>query len=235
VGTFYSPNQFSGLRYDGTGALISDNGFSVNYTGATEIPTGSVRLGTGGAAVGLNNHAISGSTTGTGTLVIDHSGSLAMSNPISGALNIQRVGSGTTSLDGSSFGTGTISVSNGKLLINGGVVAGQTGTGTRPVSIQIWIDTSAANGLLIGQPLTVSGSNNNTPFSNELYILSKAVDVELFFRTGIGSAEKPAVAARICGRSICGGCGLLSRLAMVSCSVAVDARLAKYCNVRHEI
>lgn len=176
TGTFSSPNQFGGLRYNGTGTLILDNGFIANYTGGTEILSGSVRLGTGGAAVGLNNHAISGSTTGTGTLVIDHSGSLAMSNPISGALNIQHVGSGTTSLDSSSFGTGTISVSNGKLLINGGVVAGQTGTGTRPVSNQVRIDTSAANGLLIGQPLTVSGSNNNTPFSNELYILSKTVD-----------------------------------------------------------
>lgn len=176
TGTFSSPDQFGGIRYNGTGTLVLDTGFSANYTGGTEILSGTVRLGTGGAPVNLNNHAISGLPAGTGTLVINHNGTQSLSNPFSGSLNIQHTGPGTTSLESSSYGTGSISVTNGTLLVNGGTVASQAAVGTRPVVNQVRIDTAAANNMLIGQAVTINGSNNNTPFSTDFYILNKTVD-----------------------------------------------------------
>ncbi|MCA9190950.1 MAG: PEP-CTERM sorting domain-containing protein [Planctomycetales bacterium] len=155
------------LRYNGTGTLLLDNGFSADYAGATIVNSGTVRLGSGGAPVGLNNHSIQGGDAGTGTVIINHNGSLALDASMGGNLTVQHVGTGTTQFNAPSFGTGNIIATDGKIMINGGTFAGSAGTAARDplatgnTAIMGNLPAGFTAGLRVGQTLSLTPAAGN--------------------------------------------------------------------------
>ncbi len=172
--------QRGNVRQAGTGRTVFMNNSVVAYGAGTEVFDGTLQLGTGGAAVGLNGHALAGTPTGsatTGTLEINHSASLNLDTSTSYNLNINHVGSGTTTLSDNNFGSGTINVSNGKLLVNGGNWSGQTvltsprdpgGTGNTAILGGFTATQLAA--IHIGQPVTGTPNGGTGVFPTGAYV-----------------------------------------------------------------
>ncbi len=168
------------LSYRGSGRLTLDNGFAANYTGFTEITSGTMQLGVGGAAVNLNGGSIRGdapsAVDGLGTLEVNQNTSTTLGT-MSGQLNVVNRGTGTLNLNGVHFGTGTIQALGGTVNINGGTLAATAiANASRPLSSQLQITAAQASNLMVGQSLTVEGDNLNagtgvtTHFINELFI-----------------------------------------------------------------
>jgi autotransporter-associated beta strand protein len=119
------------LAKDGAGTLILTGN---NNYGVTTITAGTLQIGddtsTGSLGVGnvLNN----------ATLAFNRTGSISVSNAISGNGSLKQVGTGTLTLTGINIYTGATTVSNGTLLVNGTLVSAVTipsagrlgGTGT---------------------------------------------------------------------------------------------------------
>ncbi len=167
-----------GVRRSGTGRLIFSSPNAVQYAAATEIQGGVVQLGVGGAAVGLNDHSVQGSSTGSSVLEINHSGALSIDASLAYNLTVNHVGSGATNFTASSFGAGDINVDNGDVLINGGLFAGSNIVGLRAPGATG--DTSLMNvgstaGLRKGQPVTATNGPGSIgavlPPAGDLYIL----------------------------------------------------------------
>lgn len=168
------------VRQGGPGRTVFMNNSVVAYGAGTEVFDGTLQLGTGNAAVGLNGHALSGTPTGsptTGTLEINHSASLNLDTSTSYNMNINHVGSGTTTLSDNNFGSGTINVSNGKLLVNGGAWAGQTVLAsprdpavTGNTAILGGFTVAQLSAIHIGQPVTGTPNGGTGVFPTGAYV-----------------------------------------------------------------
>ena len=97
------------------------------YTGTTTIQAGdSLQLGTGGATGSITDGAISDA----GTLTIDHSDYVTLTNIISGAGALRQIGTGVTSINtantyagGTTLSAGTLAIGNGAALGTGALTA----------------------------------------------------------------------------------------------------------------
>lgn len=98
----------------GTGVLVFTNPAVAAYTGPTRVDS-ELRLGDGGAAVGLNGDVV----TGDGALVFNHSGELSFDTRIEGGLGVRHVGAGATRLGRANSNTGSFEVVAGELIVNG--------------------------------------------------------------------------------------------------------------------
>ncbi|MFC5456802.1 autotransporter domain-containing protein [Prosthecobacter fluviatilis] len=146
------------LGYGGTGVVnLTDSGIITVYSGSGTLymgtnsgSSGTLNLGTGGAAGTLNAASIFG---GDGTAVVNfnHTGSLYFSPTLDGNLTVNHIGPGTTTLTAANTYTGKTSVLGGTLELGFGTVSADiissssaltlgggtlslTGTGTQTVN-----------------------------------------------------------------------------------------------------
>jgi autotransporter-associated beta strand protein len=101
--------------------ILSSNN---TYTGATTINAGTLQIGAGSTTGSISS---SSAITNNGTLAINRSDAITLSNTISGTGNLTKLGTNTLTLNGSSANTynGTTTVSAGNLTLDktSGVVA----------------------------------------------------------------------------------------------------------------
>jgi hypothetical protein len=154
-----SGTAIGSVQQNGAGRTIFATAGMAQYDGNTEVLNGTLQIGTGAAAVNLPATVLGGGSTTTGTLEINHSGSMTLAATPNYQLNINHVGSGTTTLAGTSFASaGTVNVDAGTLLINGGDVASHVvGSALKIDGTHLQVDSTA--GLVVGQPLAVSTDN----------------------------------------------------------------------------
>ncbi|HEY2179783.1 MAG TPA: autotransporter-associated beta strand repeat-containing protein [Caulobacteraceae bacterium] len=94
------------------------------YTGGTVIDSsGALQLGAGGAT-----GSIAGAINDAGTLVIDRSGTLALTGIISGSGGVTQEGLGVTTLSGPNTYTGATTISRGELVSGRSAALGSGGT-----------------------------------------------------------------------------------------------------------
>ncbi|MDH6182858.1 autotransporter domain-containing protein [Polaromonas sp. CG_23.6] len=103
-------------RGTGTTTLTGAN----TYTGGTTITAGTLALGNGGTT-----GTITGDVANSGTLAFNRSDAAAFDGAISGAGNVQKRGTGTTTLTGANTYTGGTTITAGTLALGNG---GTTGT-----------------------------------------------------------------------------------------------------------
>ena len=112
------------LAKDGSGTLtLSANN---SYSGQTFIHNGLLQVGGGGAAGTLGT----GEVTNNATLAFYRSGTIIVSNVISGSGNVQQKGPGTLVLSGTNSYSGTTTVSAGVLQLANPLALGTTAAGT---------------------------------------------------------------------------------------------------------
>ena len=94
------------------------------YTGTTTINSvGILQFGDGGATGSIGVGAISDA----GTLIIDRNNAVKLTNPISGAGDLQQLGTGVTSINAANTYTGGTTISAGVLAIG---ASGALGSGS---------------------------------------------------------------------------------------------------------
>jgi autotransporter-associated beta strand protein len=111
-----------------TGAVQVDNGADViltsaqnGWSGNTTINSGgTLEIGNGGSTGVIGLHDI----TDNGSLVVNESGPLGLTNNIGGSGAFTQQGSGTTTLVGAATYSGLTTVNGGKLVLTNGVLAG---------------------------------------------------------------------------------------------------------------
>ena len=84
------------------------------YTGTTTISAGFLSIGSGGTSGSLGT----GGVTGNGTLLVNRSDAVTISNLISGSGGLRQLGAGATTLTANNSYTGTTTVSGGVLSIS---------------------------------------------------------------------------------------------------------------------
>ncbi|MEZ7138014.1 beta strand repeat-containing protein, partial [Komagataeibacter sp. SM21] len=162
---------------DGTGALVQKGtgttilAGSNSYTGTTTISSGTLQLGDGGTTGDVSGSA---AIHDNGTLAVDRSNTLTLSQAIDGTGALVQKGTGTTILAGTNTYTGVTTVSGGTLALSGtgsiadssGVhddaafdVSGVTGSGTS-------IQALDGNGTIALGSNTLTLTNANTTFGN---------------------------------------------------------------------
>ncbi len=104
-----------------TGIITVDSGNGTLNLGVSSGSSGTLNIGTGGAAGTLNAASIYG---GSGTAVVNfnHTGSLNFTPTLDGSLSVNHIGPGTTTLTKANTYTGTTSVLGGTLELGFGTV-----------------------------------------------------------------------------------------------------------------
>ncbi|MFT9015093.1 MAG: autotransporter domain-containing protein [Acetobacter sp.] len=107
------------LTQNGTGTLVlsADN----TYTGATTIAQGGLQLGNGGTTGSI---AASSAIHDNGSLIVDHSNMLALSQVIDGTGSLTQNGTGTLVLSADNTYTGTTTIAKGTLQLGNGGTTG---------------------------------------------------------------------------------------------------------------
>jgi hypothetical protein len=182
------------VRKVGVGRLVYQTPGMAQYNRGTEVYDGVLQLGVGAAPVNLNGHAVAGSGAATtGTLAIDHDGSLDFDSSLTWNVNVDHVGQGTTTFSDNSFGTGAINVSSGKLLINGGVFAGssQSANRTAPGGDQSILDVTDTSVLHVGQPITGSpvDATATTTLPAGLYVTAILSPTQIAVSSNVGNTN----------------------------------------------
>jgi autotransporter-associated beta strand protein len=109
---------------DGTGKwILSGNN---TYMGGTTISNGILQIGNGGSTGTLGGGLI----TNHGTLIFNRTGTLTVSNAISGTGSVTKVGSGNLTFSGASSFSGDILVSGGTLSVSSVADSGSSSLGT---------------------------------------------------------------------------------------------------------
>lgn len=121
------------------------------YSGGTTIAEGTLQLGDGGTAGGIQ-----GKVLNNGTLAINRSDAVEIAGTISGSGSVRQIGTGTTLLSaGNSYGGGTV-VKAGTL-----AVAHSNALGTGPLSMDDGTTLAfAAGGLTLANPIAFTGSRD---------------------------------------------------------------------------
>lgn len=148
------------LRHNGTGRTILTNPGGAAYDGNTEVFNGTLQLGTGAAPVNVPATILGGGSTTTGTLEINHNGTMSFDATPTYQVGITHAGPGTTTLSKPSFATaGTVNVDAGTLIINGGDFAGSVvSNAVKAFGKELIVGDNS--GLTIGQPLAATGTGD---------------------------------------------------------------------------
>ncbi|MFW7358333.1 MAG: autotransporter-associated beta strand repeat-containing protein [Brucella sp.] len=157
-----------GMRKTGLGTLIltGDN----TYTGGTFVTDGKLQLGSGDTSGSVQGEVNLGSTASSaGTLVIDYSGTVQVSNEITGAGHVEIVGPGTVELTGaSSYLSGTLVNDGSTVVISSDDNLGAVGNGIEldndsTLRFKAAFDSNH-NYVLAGGAATIetTGTNTNT-------------------------------------------------------------------------
>lgn len=162
---------------DGTGTLNLTGGNvgvgTTLFVGRFVGSTGTVNFGTGGT-VGTLTTGVGGVVGGAGTATVNfnHTGSYTNSLEFSGALSVNKLGTGTTTLSGTNTYTGATLISAGTLLLDStGVLANTSGVTVSGGALTI----GAADRINDAATMTLSGGTFNTGgFSETLDALTLA-------------------------------------------------------------
>ena len=116
-------NGTGGITKIGPGvlALTAAN----TYTGPTNITAGTLEIGTGGTTGSISNLSTVSISSGA-TLAYNQSGTVTVSNSISGAGGLSQYGTGTLKLNGSFGYSGPTNASAGTLVLNPTAILGNT-------------------------------------------------------------------------------------------------------------
>jgi autotransporter-associated beta strand protein len=118
-----STNTVSIVKDDAGKWILSGNN---TYTGGTTISNGILQIGNGGSTGTLGGGLI----TNHGTLIFNRTGTLTVSNAISGTGSVTKVGSGNLTFSGASSFSGDILVSGGTLSVSSVADSGSSSLGT---------------------------------------------------------------------------------------------------------
>jgi autotransporter-associated beta strand protein len=142
-----------------TGGTLTLTGTN-SYTGVTDISTGTLQIGNGGATGTLG----SGPVLNGGTLAFnrDNSAQLIVANAISGSGGLQQSGTGTTVLTGSNTYTGTTQITQGTLQVGGGGTTGMLGTGAVTVTSPGTLAFNRSDTLTVSNVISGTGAVNQT-------------------------------------------------------------------------
>lgn len=134
---------------DGGTVTVSDGAGTVTLGSNAATASGTVNIGTGGAAGTLEAAEVT-TGTGTGQVNFNHTGTVDFGAKLTGTLAVAKLGAGTTILTGVSTYTGATSVDAGSLLVNGSlgdtavtVASGATFGGTGLVSGPVALEAGA--------------------------------------------------------------------------------------------
>ena len=185
-----------------TGIITIDSGNGTLNLGVSSGSSGTLNLGTGGAAGTLNAASVSG---GDGTAVVNfnHTGSLNFTPTLDGSLSVNHIGPGTTTLTAANTYTGTTSVLGGTLELSFGAVTANiissnsaltlgggtlrlTGAGTQTVN---GLTTIAGTGSSIG-----IGADNTLDLGA---LTSAGSGSSLNFNTAAGGADGDTVGSGV--------------------------------------
>ena len=141
----------AGLTMNGDGTLILEG--ANTYTGSTAILSGTLQIGTGGATGTLP----AGGVINNGVFVLNRTGVITLSNPISGTGTLQQTGGGTVILTSASTYAGPTDINAGALVI--------TGSLTSDVNLNAGTLAGAGNGTTTGKVgnVTMSAGSNLRP------------------------------------------------------------------------
>jgi autotransporter-associated beta strand protein len=145
--------------------LTSDN----TYTGTTTISSGTLQIGTGGTIGSISSTS---AITDNGSLIINRSDALTLSQNISGSGSLTQAGSGTTTLLGANS-YGATNISAGTLQIGNGGTTGTLGTGAVVNNGTLKLNRSTtlaiANAISGTGGITQLGSGTSTLSGNNTY------------------------------------------------------------------
>lgn len=110
------------FRQSGSGTTVITG--ANTYTGVTTIAAGTLQLGNGGTSGSVTGNIFTSNGTTSGTLAVNRSDTVVLTNVISGAGAFRQSGSGTTVLTGANTYTGATTVSAGTLQIGNGGTTG---------------------------------------------------------------------------------------------------------------
>lgn len=173
--TFTGSGKISGetqLEKDSDGTLIIANTAVNDHTGGTLIRGGILRLGDG-ATAGAGRLSGSISLLSLGTLAFFHPEAVTITNPISGAGAVLKLGTNTLTLNaagsysgGTTISTGTIAASTATALGTGIVILGDAATGSEPLELTINNRSDLDNAIYVSDegtgPVILSASNTGT-------------------------------------------------------------------------
>jgi fibronectin-binding autotransporter adhesin len=164
-GLFTVNSGISSGSQAGTVILTGSN----SYTGATTITAGTLQVGAGGTTGTLGT----GSINNSGTLSFNETGTVTVSNVISGTGALTQFGSGTLVLSGTNTYTGATTVSGGTLQLNAAanlgntsgitvngaslLVSGQSVAVTLTQAISVGVNGGAISNVSSAYGLTLSG------------------------------------------------------------------------------
>ncbi len=138
------------LRQNSSGTTIL-NGANT-YTGGTMIDNGTLQIGNGGATGTLGG----GGVTNDATLAFNRTGTLTVTNQISGTGALGKSGAGTVTLTASNSYDGTTTVGEGVLAIGNDNALGSTNAGT---VVDNGAQLRLTNNVTVGnEALTISGT-----------------------------------------------------------------------------
>ena len=132
------------LNLSGSGVVTVGSGTGTLTLASHAGSTGTLNLGTGGAA-GILNAAVVTGGAGTAVVNFNHTGDYTFAPALSGTLGVNKLGSGTTNLTGSNTYTGPTTIQSGALLVNGSITS----------EVTVW------NGGLLGGGGTIFGNVTN--------------------------------------------------------------------------
>ena len=159
-GTIFGTGSFSQVG-TGTTILTADN----TYTGVTTISSGTLQLGDGHAT-----GSVAGNITASSTLAIDHANTLVLSGVISGAGQLQQIGTGTTILTADNTYVGGTTISVGTLQLGNAGVTGSLGSGNVLNNSALAVDHTNAFTL----PNAISGTGELLQLGSGTTILTAA-------------------------------------------------------------
>ena len=140
-----------------TGGTVHSGGVAGTGTvalGNAGDGSGTLNLGTGGAVGTLNAATVTG---GAGTAVVNfnHTGSYSFDRALTGALSVNKLGSGTTTLSGTgNTYSGTTVVDSGAIVVNGSI----TGTAGVTVAASATLAGTGAITTALNQSVLINGS-----------------------------------------------------------------------------
>ncbi|PUE10843.1 hypothetical protein B9Z51_00355 [Limnohabitans sp. T6-5] len=182
-----------GLTQAGSGTLtLLDSAalYGVNdYSGATTISAGTLQVGNGGTS----GHLGTGAIVDSGTLAINHSDDVTLSQAISGGGGLTQSGAGTTTLTGANTYSGTTTISSGVLQVGDGGTSGSVGTGAVIDNASLVFkrsDTLWVSGVISGTgAITQAGTGttilaNNNTYAGTTTISSGTLQVGSGYSTG---------------------------------------------------
>jgi fibronectin-binding autotransporter adhesin len=111
-GTALASSNTGGLTKSGPGSLILTAANA--YSGPTTISGGTLQIGSGAGGGTTGTLPAGSAISGTGTLTVNRSNAITISNALSGGFTLNQIGNGTTTINGANSGyNGTVNLNAG--------------------------------------------------------------------------------------------------------------------------